>query len=284
MKNYTFVIPGGGPFSRVLQCGIIPLADIDFDNVYLTLSPFEENTNNDEYLKEAVDHIVRNRTYMEMYGIHRPYDHIMSYVFDQKVDRDYEYRGFLPIGKMYDRNSPIESSPRLHDYQRVVKKLHIQNEITTRVDDLCQLVNINQDTLGVHVRLTTMSVHTNYVPVTIEDYFDAVDRELETGNYNGLYVATDNVESLVKMEQRYANVIRYYPNLLRLPTEEIKNVSEWSWEYDMFFRKQFWQESFMEAMTLARCGAMICRDSNFSNAAVVFSNTLKKIVRVHCDA
>lgn len=284
MKNYIYVIPGGGPFSRMLQCGIIPLADIEFDNVYLTLSAFDEDTNNDEYLQEAVDHIVRNRTYMQMYGIDRPYEHIIGYVLDQSVDSSYSYQGYLPIGKMYDRNSPIESSVRLADYRRVVNKLHIQNEIKTRVDDLCQLVNINKETLGVHVRLTTMSVHTNYMPVTIEDYFRTVDRELETGNYNGLYVATDNVESLVKMEQRYASVIRYYPNLLRLPTEEIKNVSEWSWEYDMFFRKQFWQESFMEVLTLARCGALVCRDSNFSNAAVVFSNTLNKIVRVSSDA
>jgi len=281
MKNYIFVMPGGGPFSRVLQCGIIPLADIDFDNVYLTLSPFDENTNNDEYLQEAVDHIVRNRTLMQMYGIDRPYDHVMGYVFDQTADRSYQYQGFLPFGKMYDRNNPIELSPRLNDYKRVLNKLHVQNEIKTRVDNLCNLVNINEKTLAVHVRLTTMSVHTNYMPVTIEDYFRTVDQALETGDYNGMYVATDNVESLVKMEQRYANVIRYYPNLLRLPTEEIKHVSEWSWEYDMFFRKQFWQESFMEAMTLARCGALICRDSNFSNAAVVFSNTLKKIIRVY---
>jgi hypothetical protein len=280
MNNHIYVLPGGGIFSRILQCGIIPLADIEFDNVLLTLSPFEENTNNDEYLQEAVDHIVRHRNAMQLYGISNPYEHVVNYALDQQADSTYQYRGFLPVGKMYDRNDPIESSPRLDDYKRVLGKLHIKNEIKTRVDNLCKLVNINESTLGVHVRLTTMSLHTNYVPATIEDYYHAVDTELETGNYTGLYVATDNVESLVKMEQRYGNIIRYYPNLLRLPTEYIRNVEDWSWEFDMFFRRQFWQESFMEAMTLARCGGMVCRDSNFSNAAIVFSNTLKNIVRV----
>lgn len=273
-------MPGGGPFSRFLQCGVIPLADIDFDNVYLTLSPFEENTNNDEYLQEAVDHIVRNRRLMEMYGITKPYDHIMSYALDQQVDNTYEYKGFLPVGKFYDRNDPIELSDRLNDYKRVLNKIHVKNEIKTRVDDLCKLVNINKNTLGVHVRMTTMAVHQNFGTITHDDYVKAIDQELESGNYNGLYVSTDNVESLVKLEQRYNRIIRYYPNLLRLPTEFIKNVNEWSWEYDMFFRKQFWQESFMECMTLARCGGMVCRDSNFSNMAIVFSNTLKKIIRV----
>ena len=281
MRNYIFTMPGGGPFSRFLQCGIIPLADIEFDNVFLRLSPFEENTNNDEYLQEAVDHIVRNRTRMEMYGISRPYEHIMNYVLEQKVDSTYTDGGFLPIGKMYMGENSIENSPRLNDYKRVLNKIHIQNEVIKRVDDLCALVGIDDQSLGVHVRMTSMAVHTNYGQATFEDYCAAIDRELETGNYRRLYVSTDNIESLVKMEQRYNSIICYYPNLLRLPTEQITNVSQWSWEYDMFFRKLFWQESFMEAMTLARCGGLICRDSNFSNAAIVFSNTIKKVVRVN---
>lgn len=270
-------MPGGGPFSRFLQCGIIPLADVDFDNVFLTLSPFEENTNNDEYLQEAVDHIIRNRTMMQSYGIERPYEHVMSYLLDQKTDHTYSNQGFLPIGKMYTRYDPIEDSPRLSDYKRVVNKLHFQNEIVNRVDNLCKLVNIGPKTLGVHVRMTTMSVHANYKPVTHEDYVKAIDEELATGDWDGLYVATDNVESLIKMEQRYGNIIRYYPNLVRLPYERITERWQWSWEYDMFFHKKFWQEGCMEAMTLARCGGMICRDSNFSNAAVVFSYTLRRI-------
>lgn len=280
MNNHIYVMPGGGPFSRVLQCGIIPLADREFDNVYLTLSPFEENTNNDEYLQDAVNHITRNRTAMQTYGIERPYDHIMGYVLDQHTDHTYEYKGFLPIGRMYDRNNPIEKSPRLDDYKRVVAKLKIQNEIRSRVDDLVKLVNITPRILGVHVRLTTMSVHSNYQPATIDDYIRTIRQELDTGKYDGIFVATDNVESLVKLEREFNDIIRYYPNLLRLPTENITNVAEWSWEYDMFFHKRFWQESFMECMTLAKCGGLICRDSNFSNMAVVFSNSIDKVTRV----
>lgn len=282
MKNYIFVLPGGGPFSRFLQCGIIPLAELNtqFDNAFFTLSPFVENTNNDEYLEEAVNHIIRNRTAMEAYGIERPYDHIMGYVLDQKIDRSYEYNGFLPIGKMFTKDDPIENSPLLPEFKRVLSKFHIQNEIKTKVDDLCKLVNINERTLGVHVRLTTMSVHTNYDKITIEDYFNAIDNALSSGAYDGIYVATDNVESLIKMEQRYSSIIRYYPNLYRLPTEEVTERWQWSWEYDMFFHKRFWQESFMEAMTLARCGGLLCNTSNFSNAAIVFSNSIKKVIRL----
>lgn len=279
MKNYIYVLPGGGPFSRFLQCGVIPLADKDFDNVYLTLSPFGENTNNDEYLQEAVDHIVRNRIAMENYGIERPYDHIMNYVLDQSVDRSYVYDGFLPIGIWYDRNNPIEDSNRLTDYKNVLNRIHIRGEIRNRVDTFCKNLTVNDKTLGVHVRLTTMSLHSNHKQVTYEDYCDTIDKCLETGKYENMYVATDNVESLVKMEQRYARHIRYYPNLLRLPNETINNRGEWSWEYDMFFYKKYWQESFLECMTLSKCGGLVCRDSNFSNMAIVFSNSIRDVYR-----
>jgi hypothetical protein len=217
---------------------------------------------------------------MEMYGIEKPYEHIMNYVLDQKIDSSYVDGGFLPVGKTYSGLDSIENSPRLADYKRVLNKIHIQNEITTRVDDLCKLVRINEKVLGAHVRMTTMAAQINYGTVTYEDYCKAIDKELETGIYERLYVSTDNVESLVKMENRYRSIICYYPNLLRLPTEQITGITQWGWEYDMFFRKKYWQESFMEAMTLARCGGLVCRDSNFSNAAIVFSNTIKQVSRI----
>jgi hypothetical protein len=280
MKNFIFYMPGGGIFSRFFQCGIVPLADIEFDNVYLEVSHFVENPEANEFSNIAVNHIKRHVQNMYGYGIDRPYQHIAEYVLNQKVDQTYSHGGFLPIGTWYDRNNPIEHSARLADYKRVLNKIHINNEIKTRVDNLAKLVNINSRTLGVHVRLTTMTLHKNILPVNYDDYCRAIDAELATGNYDGLYVATDNVESLVKMEQRYGSIIRYYPNLFRLPTEVITTNEEYAWEYDMFFLKRFWQESFMECMTLARCGGMVCRDSNFSNMAVVFSNTINNVRRV----
>lgn len=280
MKNYIYLMPGGGPFSRFLQCGIMPLADIEFDNVYLSFSPFNEDNPDDEYNQIAVDYIKQNIHYLKCFGIDRPYDHVAGYVLDQHVDASYEHKGFLPIGPWYSRDNPIEHSPRLADYKRVLNKIHIKNEIKTRVDDLCKLVDIGPHTLGIHVRLTTMTLHDTHMQVNYDDYCRAIDQELETGLYKNIYVATDNVESLIKLEQRYARLIRYYPNLLRLPTENIRGDNQWAWEYDMFFHKRFWQESFMEAMTLARCGGLVCRDSNFSNAAIVFSNSINRVKRV----
>lgn len=274
--NYIFTVPGNGPISRILQGAIIPLADVNFDNAFLKLSPYDETPSDDAKMQQAIGQIVWNTNLMKTYGINRPYEHIMGYALAQTVDTTYRDIGYLPMGKMYNRHDPIELSPRLNDYKRVLRKLHIQNEIKTRVDYLCDYVNINEKTLGVHVRLTSESGPS----ITYDDYCRTIDAELETGNYNRMYVATDNVESLIKLEERYRSVICYYPSLMRLPTEQITDNDQWAWKYNVFFCKQYWQEALMEAMTLSRCAGLICKDSNFSNMAIVFSNTLKKITRV----
>jgi hypothetical protein len=281
MKNYIWVMPGGGIFSRFLQCGIIPMADYEFDNAYLVLSGFALTDPDDPYAQASWAQADRNCKLMAEYGIEDPYEHIVNYAIDQKVDRTYQYQGYLPVGTMYDRNNPIELSPKLDSYKRTLQKIHIKSDIVNRVNTFVRDLSISSRTLGVHVRLTTMKLHQNYEQVSLDDYIRTIDKELETGNYDNMYTATDNVESLIKLERRYGNIIRYYPNLLRLPSEDIRNIDEFSWEYDMFFRKKFWQESYLECMTLSNCGGLVCRDSNFSNMAVVFSNSIKKVARVN---
>jgi hypothetical protein len=280
MKNFIYTVPGGGIFSRFFQCGIVPLADKDFDNVYLSLSPFDEVINNmDSFLRNMVNNVAAHREAMESYGISNPYEHIVSYVLDQKTDISYRYDGYLPVSKFYDRHNPIELSPRLDDYKKTLSKIHIKNTIKNSVYSFCSDNNIGTKTLGVHIRMTTMVLHPNLKSITYEEYCDTIDKCLETENYENVYVASDNNESIIKLKNRYGKNIVYYPNLLRLHTEKLNGPTDISWEYDMFFRKKFWVEAFMECMTLANCGGLVCRDSNFSNMAIVFSNSIKNIYR-----
>jgi hypothetical protein len=279
MKNYIYVMPGGGIFSRFFQFGIVPLADIDFDNVFLTLSPFEEGEQTDPILQDQLRHVQHHRKTMESYGIERPYDHIMGYVLDQYTDSTYVYGGYLPLSKLYDRNNPIEFSSRLQDYKRVLSKIHIKNNIKNFVHRWCAENKIGLKTLGVHLRITTMLLHENLKKVNFDLYCQTIDSRLETGEYNNIFVASDNEESLEKLINRYGSYIKCYPNMIRLKTELVTERPDFSWEYDMFYRKQFWIESFIECMTLAECGDLVCRDSNLSNMAVVFSNSIRRVYR-----
>ena len=272
-------MPGGGIFSRFFQFGLVPLADKDFDNVFLTLSPFEEAEQTDPILADQLRWIIHHRSTMQSYGIDQPYDHIMSYVLDQHTDSTYVYGGFLPLSKLYDRNNPIEDSPRLRDYKRTLSKIHIKNSIKNAVHNFCAANNIGQKTLGVHLRITTMLLHENLKKVTFDQYCATIDERLATGNYENIFVASDNDESLIKLVARYGDLVKYHSDFIRMKTEIVSERSGFSWEYDQFFRQKFWIESFMECMTLSSCGDLVCRDSNLSNMAVVFSESIKNVYR-----
>lgn len=284
MKNFVYSAQGGGPFSRFLQCALIPLSKIDFDNVYIKLVPFVETTEGDLYVKEAIDHMQRHRRTMSEYGIDDPYDNILNYVLDQKTDHTYVDMGELPIGTWYSRFKRIEESPSLDRYKRTLQKIKIKNSIHNTVNNFCKENAIGSHTLGVHVRMTSMVIHTrrpDEVDVSWEKYYNAIDYELNTGNYGNIFVASDNRESIDLLDRRYPNMVKCFPDMLRFPNILITNYSDWHWDYDQFFMKPWWEESFIETMTLARCGGMVCRESNLSNMAVVFSNSIKRVTRVY---
>ena len=284
MKNYVFPLHGGGPFSRFFQCGLIPLSYIDFDNVYLKLSPFAETTEGDLYVPEAINHMQRHKKAMKQYGIDDAYDNILNYVLDQKTDHTYQEMGELPIGDWYSRFKKIEESPNLDRYKRTLKKIKIKNHIYNKTEKFCIENNIGPHTLGVHVRMTSMVIHTkrpDEVDIQWEDYFKTIDYTLRSGNYANLFIASDNHESLEILDRRYPNMVKYFPNMLRFPKILIDNYDDWHWDYDQFFMKPWWEESFIEAMTLARCGGLVCRESNLANVAVVFSNSIRQVVRVY---
>lgn len=284
MKNFVYSVQGGGPFSRFLQCAIIPLSKIEFDNVYLKLVPFAETTEGDLYVKEAVNHMQQHRRTMAEYGIDDPYDNILNYVLDQQTDHTYADMGELPIGTWYSRFKRMEESPSLDRYKRTLQKLKIKNHIRFAVDSFCKQNNIGNHTLGVHVRMTSMVIHTrrpDEIDISWDNYYRAIDAELNTGNYGNIFVASDNNESIELLNRRYPNMVKFFPNMLRFPTIYITNYSDWHWDYDQFFMKPWWEESFIETMTLARSGGLVCRESNLSNMALVFSNSIKKVSRVY---
>lgn len=276
-------MPGGGIFSRIFHCAITPLADIDFDNVYLKLSPFdlEGQDARDILGKTAIDFAQDNLSRMALYGLHDQYDHVMKYVFDQHLDDSYVYQGFLPVGPIYDKERRVEDSPKLEDYRRVISKLRWRQDVIQGADACCRNAMIDERTLGVHVRLTTMTLHNNYEKVTLNDYIKVIERTYTSGNYNKIFVASDNFQSLDRLKGYFGNLITTYPNFERLPYEDIQSEFEWAKEADWFFHERNWHQAFYEMITLAHCGGLVCRESNFTNMAIVWSRSLRQIERVY---
>lgn len=277
MKNYIFEVQGGGIFSKMLQCAIIPLADVDFDSVYLRFTPNEVICPDDPSVQRSLQIMADHHHQMSVYGIDDPYAHLAGYVLNQSLDSTYQSLGALPIGKLYTQHDPIEHSARFAHYKRVLKRLNIHSHIYKQADDHCVSMAISPRCLGVHVRLTTMNLLPLPKVISIENYFAAIDQEMESGHYDSIFVASDNTESLHKMEQRYGGIVRCCHDFLRWPVEE---VLDWTWEVDALHQRRFWVETFVDCMILARCGGMICRNSNFSNAALVFSDSIQRVTRI----
>jgi len=283
MKNFIYIVPGGGIFSRLLQFGILPLSEIDFDNVYLELSGFVPVTEtNDEFSNQAwkfcEDHVNR----MQQYGIEDPYAHILDYILVQKKDASYEHRGFLKQGTTYTKQNKIELSPNFSKYQKVITKLKFQPEVYNKLNSLPVTSQITNTTLGVHVRLTSMNMlhGDQYQNISLDEYKRCIAHEFETGKYSNIFVASDNHESIYKLQAYFGDLIIYHDNFLRYKTETFSSFFDCLAEYDWFYQKRFWQEAMAEVMSLSRVGALICRESNLSNMAIVLSNSMNKIIRV----
>lgn len=284
MKNFIFHVPGGGVFSRLLQCAILPLADIDFDNVYLIPSGFAPSDDpTDPFGAEAYKLCLKHVEQMKSYGINEPYEHIFNYVLDQRRGSGYKYIGYLPVGPNYNKENKIELSSRFNDYKRVLDKIRFKPELHFYADRYCRENNITEDTLGVHVRLTTMNMlHWDlYQQITIENYIQSIKTEFKSGKYKNIFVAADNDESIAKLRSEFGDKIIAHDNFLRYPKEKHQDFFDSIPEYDWFYQKRYWVETFNDCMILARCGGLICRESNFSNMAILFNKGYKNIVRVY---
>ena len=284
MKNYIFYVPGGGIFSRLFQFAILPLADIDFDNVYLIPAGFAEPDDpNDEFCRKCYDICLNNVNLMNKYGIEDPYEHCFNYVLDQKRDDSYELKGYLSMGPRFDKENKLEDSDKLQLYKKVLDKVKFKKSIYDGASQLKTDLNITERTLGVHVRLTSMNLlhHDLYQQVTIDDYIAAIKKELNTGLYENVFVASDNDESIIKLQQAFGKCIVFNRDYLRYKNEKMTVFDESMIEYEWFYQHRFWVEAFNETLVLANCGSFICRESNLTNMAILLSNGFNKIIRVY---
>jgi hypothetical protein len=264
-KNYIFAVPGGGVFSRFLQCAIIPLAGCDYDDIYLTASHFWlEVPGGDPRHKQLIIDRIHDA---EEYGIKNPYDLLFNYFLEQKCDVSFTNCGFLPIGNLYTSNNKIEQSPRFRDYKRVVNRLRFKNSLLNDIEKRSSAINWSK-TLSVHIRLSTIAIH-GHDQVNFNHYLNQIERELAGKNFNSIFVASDNNESIQKIENYFGNIVHYNRDFHRLPSEQNEGLS---WEYDNYFKKHYWTESIIDAMMLAKAPKLLCRTSNFSNAAIVFGD------------
>lgn len=116
-------------------------------------------------------------------------------------------------------NHYLYTQKYLYVMSKIVKKYMKFNENTRNyINSGCKKLDLfEQKVLGIHIRGTDFRTQYNNHPVCLkeEDYFVEIDRIWKTGNYDKIFLATDDSRILKVFLDKYANRICYYPDIAR---------------------------------------------------------------------
>jgi len=250
MSNITINVAVGGVFSKFMY--VVQNAQIinpDFESLYI------ENIDGRSLINE---------------------ENIFNNIFDQKIEDNQVSHNCVAVHS-YSKFSPIELSQNLNDYKKIVSKLKFTENFNKKFNSYLEQLNIDENYIGVHIRLCDMNIHHGdaYGTLVFEDFLNEIQKIKEDGKK--IFVASDNNESLYKLKSLYNDDIVYADGFLR---GEIETEDTLILQANHFKDVRLWEEAFIEMLLLSKCGTLICRSSNVNNTAVIYSNTLKKIIRI----
>lgn len=200
----------------------------------------------------------------------------INYILNQEISDEFEELD-IDYTKSYSVYDKINESPNFENLKSVVNKLRYNEDFLKLVSDYEEKFSINDETIGIHIRLSDMNVKhvKEYGTRTFDDFL--VELNKEVSDKSKIFVASDNVESITKLKKIFKESITYVPNLLRVNGE---NDNSYQLQIDNFSKKELWVESFLEMMLLSKCSKLVCRTSNLANMAIISSSTIKKIIMI----
>lgn len=250
MNNITINVAVGGVFSKFMY--VVQNAQIinpNFDSLYI------QNIDGRSLVNE---------------------ENIFNNIFDQRIEDNQVLYNCVAVHS-YSKFSPIELSANLNDYKKIVSKLRFTKNFNEKFNSYLEKLNIDENYIGVHIRLCDMNIHHGdaYGVLVFEDFLNEIKKLKEDGKK--IFVASDNNESLFKLKSLYNDDIVYADGFLRGETETEDTLTL---QMNHFKDAKLWEEAFIEMLLLSKCGALICRSSNVNNASIIYSNTLKTIIRI----
>ena len=193
-----------------------------------------------------------------------------NYVLDQRdvttFDKIYKWQ-------VYPQLADISSHNDFPLYKKIAEKINIKKQIFENIPK-----EIDEDTVGVHIRLTDMnSLHSrDYGCKTLDDYLEKLDEVIAKNNIKKVFIASDNLESISKIKSKYDIIVNNITTRNKLEVDS---------GYNNFLRKNhndfdLWHSTFVDSMSLSRCGFIIKGVSSFSNISIIFSSTIKRVYTV----
>lgn len=201
------------------------------------------------------------------------YGNPFNYVFEQDIKLHYETTipcRYLPA---YDNNAYFLNSHTLVRLRTIASKLQIKESVLSKVPDF------KGNTLGIHVRLTDMNLHEDiYGASNIQTYLKTIASVLQTENFDNIFVASDNENSISAIQTIYPNIVVNSDISNRNPDENAGDYFEM--QLRELHSEKFWISTFVDMLSLSKCNSLVYRLSNLNNAASVFSETLTKSHKV----
>lgn len=204
-----------------------------------------------------------------------PFDWVFEQYYDDSfMDIQCQHLGVYTNSKLINEDylGAIEDAPEFSKMKGMRSKIVIKKCVLDKVAEYINL--IEPDTLGVHVRLGPMNTwHPQFGIASTQTYIDKI-KEL---NPKSIYLASDNDESIKKIREAVDCKIIVIKNLMR---EDIDNMETDNIHINFLYADYYWRQVWADMLLLSRCNELLCRVSNFANAAIIFSDTFKKIHRL----
>ncbi len=228
--------------------GFTPAVLMPETSCYSENHPVNGSTNPFEYYFEPVSEItpeearhssavVKHNYYQRLY-IHQVYDMTS---------------GYLPPDAYFDRMAALAA-----------KYLHLNPAVKPVISEaVCRIRGDGQRILGVHVRGADFKRHYLNHPniVTVDEYLNAVDAALNTGNFDRIFLATDDSEALNAFQRKYGSMIRFYEDVIRTDGDETvmrSRVNRANHHYLLGL------EVLRDMYTLSHCNGIVAGLSNVS--------------------
>lgn len=167
----------------------------------------------------------------------------------------------------------LYGTKELEKIQKICSKIKIKESVLNKIKS-----DITEKTLGVHIRLTDMLQHhiNDHGGGNTQDYINSINSIINNHNINNIFVSSDNEHSL--------NVLRKNFTILENGCQNI-NKTEYGGNYlkyqlDNLNKEFFWVDSFVDMLSLSRCGVLLYKLSNLNNASLFFSKSLIKSYKI----
>ncbi len=229
--------------------GLIPVVRFTKDYLYAESHEVNETDNPFEYYylqpgSISVEEALRSRNVFKAEYIHTRIEDLTS-----RQSGDYE------ISEEY-----IELLGRIS-----AKYIHLNKKTKDEIEQDISNIRINDRTIGIHYRGTDYKRGFSRHPVFtgIDEYIEVASDLLETGEYDRIFLATDDAEAVRRIENRFPGRVITYKDVYRTDGDVSVAFSK-DERPDHHYRLGY--EVLRDMLTLSRCNALIAGASQVSLA------------------